>query len=563
MQLPYHWDRHNQGQQGSATFVIPFDLAPPGDEPYELYLPRIGNAYELWLNGVLLQRRGDLLRPDSFDSGKAPRRAEVQAGVLGPHNELRIVLRADAGRRAGLAPVTLGPADEVEARYQAAYAAQTGGSMAVVVLSLLVAATAFALWLTQSDARMAPLRRERLYLFVGVAEASWALRLCDSLLEQPPLPWPQWSLAMAIALACWAGGMLVFSCDVAGWGQRLGRRASAVFWAFPATALAGGVLGTLLHSSLPLAVFYALVAAVFIVFSIAFCRAALVPGASTGHRLLALALAINSVVGLRDTLVFRFSDGYGATTWIRYSSVLFGLALAYIVIDRFRTASAQASDLMANLAARVAQKEAELSASYEQLGHAMREQARASERSRVLRDMHDGVGAHLSAAIRQLQSDRVDSAQVAQTLRDALQQLKLSIDAMNLAPGDVTALLAGLRYRLEPRFADSDLRLEWAVDELPPIPRLDYAAMRHLQFMVFEALSNVLQHARARVLRIEATLAGGGARLRIIDDGAGFQPAAAGQAGLRTLRDRADAIGADLALDSRAGRTVVEIFLPA
>ena len=37
------------------------------------------------------------------------------------------------------------------------------------------------------------------------------------------------------------------------------------------------------------------------------------------------------------------------------------------------------------------------------------------------------------------------------TLRDALDQLKLSIDAINLPAGDVAALLANLRYRLEPR----------------------------------------------------------------------------------------------------------------
>ncbi|MGH8849282.1 MAG: hypothetical protein ACREXQ_18835, partial [Polaromonas sp.] len=55
--------------------------------------------------------------------------------------------------------------------------------------------------------------------------------------------------------------------------------------------------------------------------------------------------------------------------------------------------------------------------------------------------------------------------------------------------GDVTALLANLRYRLEPRFAASDIELQWGVDLLEPVERLDAQAMRQLQFMVFEALS--------------------------------------------------------------------------
>ena len=91
-----------------------------------------------------------------------------------------------------------------------------------------------------------------------------------------------------------------------------------------------------------------------------------------------------------------------------------------------------------------------------------------------------------------------------QTLRDSLDQLKLSIDAINLPPGDITALLANLRYRLEPRLRACGIELEWAVEQLAPLARLDAGAMRQLQFMLFEAISNVMQHARASRLRIEA-----------------------------------------------------------
>ncbi|MGH8830203.1 MAG: histidine kinase, partial [Polaromonas sp.] len=142
-------------------------------------------------------------------------------------------------------------------------------------------------------------------------------------------------------------------------------------------------------------------------------------------------------------------------------------------------------DLLATLAARVSQKETELGESYRKLEIL----ARGQERTRILRDMHDGVGSHISSAIRQLQSGRASHEEVLLTLRDSLDPLKLSIDAINLPPGDVTALLANLRYRLEPRFAASDIELQWGVDLLEPVERLDAQAMRQLQFMVFEALS--------------------------------------------------------------------------
>ncbi|MEO7105902.1 MAG: hypothetical protein ABIZ09_05980 [Rhodoferax sp.] len=214
------------------------------------------------------------------------------------------------------------------------------------------------------------------------------------------------------------------------------------------------------------------------------------------------------------------------------------------------------------------------------LEHLARSQERMAERGRILRNMHDGVGAHISSAMRQLQVrdeayDAHARSEVLQTLRDGLDQLKLSIDSIHLAPGDVTALLANMRYRLGPRFVGMGIELQWDVDLLPICGKLDASAMSELQFMLFEALSNVLQHARARVLRVEgharassacAPPHADGATLdqvyvRLVDDGCGFDPESKQRNGLATMRERALSIGAQLRISSRPGNTVVEIEL--
>ena len=100
--------------------------------------------------------------------------------------------------------------------------------------------------------------------------------------------------------------------------------------------------------------------------------------------------------------------------------------------------------------------------------------------------------------------------------------------------------------------------------------------MSELQFMLFEALSNVLQHGRAHVLRIEGHTVPVGAAapdashsaasdpifVRVIDDGCGFDPLVGQRNGLATMRERAMAIGAQLRITSQPGNTVVEIELP-
>ncbi|HMN22354.1 MAG TPA: sensor histidine kinase [Ottowia sp.] len=563
VRLPYHWDRGQAGEAGEARLVLHFALAAPPQSPYGILLRSIGNAYEIWLNGTLLARAGELRDFGGANYAGAPQYVNVPGGLLGERNELRILLRADAGRRAGLTPPLVGPDTELLPIYQRLERWHVLSALLLAMLSLIVGLLALALWQTQvvPDARGRP-RRQPLYLYAGIGELAWALRVGDKMIISPPLDWPAWNAVQVLAFALWLSFMMLFCIVAVGWGDW--RRLPALRLALALYCASGAVCGWLAVTAgwpLLLTLWYALAILLFVPFAVVFVAAAWRRGASAWHRWLAAALLLNVVVGLRDWYAFRLGDSFGEQTWQRYSGVLFGLLLGYIVLTRFRAASAQARELSVHLAERVAQKEAELAESYARMGQLAREQARASERTRILRDMHDGVGAHISAAIRQLQSGQASRGELLSTLRESLDQLKLSIDALHLDPGDVTTLLANLRYRLEPRLQAAGIALEWDVALLQPLARLDDGAMRQLQYMVLELLSNVLQHAHASRLRIEARPEGVGARLRVIDNGRGFDTTQPGRNGLRSLRERAQAIGARLHIHSQPGATRVEIEL--
>lgn len=560
--LPYNWDREHKGRPGSAVFEIPLVLDGPPAEPYAVYFSRVGNRAEIWLNGILLSRFGDLEQGDRQDYAKAPQYVLIPAQLLQRDNLFRIIVRADGGRRGGLSTMLVGPEVEVREHYHSVYRWLVNGSIAVSVFSLVVGVIALLLWATQVEfvPGGASPRRAGLYLSAGVAEMCWMLRLSDTALTDPPLAWPWWGVLQTLSYAGWFCGSALFCHYVAGWHRHASMRwVRLLVVAFMVTAAPAAWLALTRHNDIYLTGWYGFATFFFIAYAAVYFWGS-VRKPTTEHVLVAAAGVFNVLVGLRDWLVIRASSNFSEISWMRYSSVLFGLALGYIVIIRFREASAQARDLMDNMAAKVQEKEQALAASYWQLEQLAREQERAAERTRILRDMHDGVGSHISAAIRQLQSGKASDEDLLQTLRDSLDQLKLSIDAMNLPPGDVTTLLANLRYRLEPRFKASDIELAWEVDLLPPLAGLDGKAMRQLQFMVFEALSNVLQHAQASQLRIELQACPeGGARLRVIDNGRGFDPERVQRKGLASLRERAAAIGVVLEVSSEPGRTVVEI----
>ncbi|MDP9901717.1 sensor histidine kinase [Variovorax ginsengisoli] len=559
--LPYHWDRQHGGRPGEAVFDLPFTLAEAPDQPWGLFIARVGNAFDIRLNGHLLQTYGDLAEGGGADYAKAPIYVPLPAHLLqSGANVIQIRIRADTGRRAGLSRLTLGPAKAVrDAYFEPAYAWRFTGSVLLAAFSMLVGAISLALWFTQTDpAAPGDRRRDNLYLWAALAEFCWALRVADGAIRQPPLPWAAWGVLMTACYSGWAGAAVMFCQHLAGWQDRPAmrwlRRGTVLVFTMPVIACYVALTRAeprWLTGWLALEITAVTAYALFFV-------AATVRRPNLARVWVASTIVLTVAVAVRDWLVIRLSHSYGDTTWVRYTSLFFALVLLALVVHRFRTASVQARDLLQTLAVRVAERERELAAAYGRLEIAAREQERLQERERILRDMHDGVGAHISAAIRQLQSGRASSEDLLDTLRDSLDQLKLSIDAMHLPAGDVEGVLAGLRYRLAPRFATAGIALEWGVDALEPVARLDVPALRQLQFLLFEAVSNVLQHAQASHLRIEATMQGAAVRIRVIDDGRGFDAARLP----RALAARAEAIGARLAVESRPGRTVVLIDIP-
>jgi len=237
-----------------------------------------------------------------------------------------------------------------------------------------------------------------------------------------------------------------------------------------------------------------------------------VRGATLEHRLLSVAIVANVAACLHDFYVIRGAAEYLHITMLVYSSILFDLTLGAILILRFRAANAQVGELMRSLAGRVAQRERELGDSYRQLEQLARRQERTAERSSILRDMHDGVGAHLSMALRQIES--------------------------------------------------SGIRLHWNVEPLTPVERLDAQAMRQLMFILFEAISNVLQHSGASELRVEAREDGGSVQVQVVDNGVGFDVVSSSESGLLNLKSRAERIGARLEIQSVPGCTLVELMIP-
>lgn len=186
-----------------------------------------------------------------------------------------------------------------------------------------------------------------------------------------------------------------------------------------------------------------------------------------------------------------------------------------------------------------------------------RRSAVVEERQRIVRELHDGVGAHLVGLLSLIQRGPFDGLKVERAIKDALDELRLAVDTMQSGAISVAAALADLRYRLQPRLDAAGIQMEWQVaQELEAVELLAYEVF-HLQRVCLEAFTNVLKHAKARRVQVRGamldTTAGAVRRIEIEvrDDGIGFgvNGASATGQGIRNMRYRAGKLGAELTME--------------
>ena len=189
--------------------------------------------------------------------------------------------------------------------------------------------------------------------------------------------------------------------------------------------------------------------------------------------------------------------------------------------------------------------------------------ARAEERARLAREIHDtlaqeltAVALHLEAALAQMASspkrarERLQRALdvTRQSIEDARRSV-LDLRATPLAGRPLAEALASLGRGFT---AETGIRVHVHASPSGELPlRLEAELFRIAQ----EALANVRKHARANTVEIALRPGGGRLRLSIHDDGRGFDPAATldGGMGMLGMRERARLLGGTLRVESRPG----------
>jgi signal transduction histidine kinase len=203
-----------------------------------------------------------------------------------------------------------------------------------------------------------------------------------------------------------------------------------------------------------------------------------------------------------------------------------------------------------------------------QLYDRVQEQAASEERQHLARELHDSVSQALYAILLGTHTAQRHVAGAPDKASDALAYVE------NLAQAGIAEMRA-LIFELRPESLEEEglagvltrqveaLRHRHGLEadaDVPEEPELPFATRKVVFRVAQEAIHNVVKHARAQQVHVALRREGDAWALRVRDDGQGFDltehrgpHGAPGHLGLVSMRERVEALGGSLTLESEPG----------
>lgn len=528
-----------------------FDRTALGKGPLALYTVSTRNQFTIYLNGQEIFRNF-ASEDDNKMAWYRPFLAPIPETALRPGmNE--ILIRALSRDSVAIGRVVVGPHTEVEANYKWQFFWRISAPMVASSAMLILGGFGFLLWLVR--------RQEVELLYLSISTVIWFLRNYQYFAEDTPFDLATFNAltvaatltASVFTFAFYASYLkipnytfiirvmlvLVFPYCFAHWYFQLSN-----FLLYVPTlllTLAMAVIGyqNFYRTRIPSDFVWPSLMALMVIFG---GYDALLAGSGT---------------------VWKGNDFYLAL----FNGFFYCLAFLLTFGVRALRAFTDLSKANATLEQRIAETRAELAQSEAARQELVVGRAIASERERLMQEMHDGIGSNLITALAVARQQNQPESTI-KTLNRALGDLKITVDSLEPVEGDLVALIGNLRHRMQGDLRDAGVVCKWEVEECAPVAWLDAANALHVLRIFQEAIGNVLTHSGATEMRIgcREQMHDGvkGIAAHVADNGRGFDSAEElpGK-GLANIRARARSLHGVLSSASETAKgTVITLWLP-
>jgi signal transduction histidine kinase len=550
--LPLHHAESPAADPGTLWVRIDFAREQLGQGPLALSIDAIPDQFSLFLNGQ------QLFRTSEKRTGSASLQSFLipvpDAMLSAGKNELTLRL-GDAPLPVLLSGFRIGDAEAVHHQYAMRNAVQTQGPQIVSGILAVMTLVLLALWLTRrADARL---------LWLSAIGFLWILtNLLEQLLPRAMAQFFAPSLNAALPLLP-LFALIGFSNSFTNSPNQRRMITIAAVAGLAAVGLMAAVARWSAVGNIALIAKLICAAGIVAVFARNTRRA---PSAE-GLVLTAAAGLVGVSLAHDEGAAQGLWPGVGFATFPYAGLIIFALCFFAIARSILSTLAARENQ-NAQLNMRIETTKANLLASESARRALEVSNAITQERERMMREIHDGIGSSLVAALASAERQGKSSSTAIVALKSALTDLRIAVDSLEPVDGNITTLLASLRYRIEPEINKLGLELRWNVDDVPELEWLDTSNGLHVLRIFQEAFGNILGHANATRITVSCKMAllegKPGIAIVVADNGRGFDASVPGKGrGRANMRDRAQALGGNLAIASTPGEgSSTTLWLP-
>jgi len=548
VRLPDNWYFSHPAGVTAGWYRLEFDAGRITN--HMIHLPRNSARHiRFFVNGEIVSDNSAYSNPGARSNWVPPASFHVSWMYLHfGRNVLHVRVEAVPQLRQGLTRLTIGPATLVRPRFELRHAIQVTSLLMFGAAALLAGLLATAFWLRE--------RKDATLAWYSVTALAWTIIA---------MPWAHGAFAPsqlshgALAFIGWfayAAPLLVLCLRVAG---RRWPWVEGALWLFTLLGLALSALGGE-DGEGPLITTWSFVYLAALIALLVMLARSPIAGRRWVRWLFGSAIVLAAALNAHDLARWMGWIDYDSLTLAHFSIPLVLFAIGATIIDRHLRAVDAVERANVELEDRVAQKTREIEANFKRVEEAEREKVLARERKRIMADMHDGLGSTLVGLLGAVQSGKPSREEVEGRLLEALQELRLAVDALQPMDSDLGVVLGNVRHRMRAAIEDSGVKFHWEVGELPHVPYLTPQAILAVQRIILEALTNALRHSQASTVTVSARADQGWLQIQVADDGVGFRELSPSSGrGLDNLRQRAADLGGTLDIQSarNAGASVI------
>ncbi|MCF6281280.1 MAG: histidine kinase [Candidatus Polarisedimenticolaceae bacterium] len=555
--LPDSWhDNHQDIEQ--IWYRSSLLLAQPVDELWGIYIPTVAHNAAVYINGVWVGRGGPFSEPLSRHHNE-PLLFSFSSQLLHEgENRLDIRVATTFYDQGFLSKLYLAPVELLVDAYQLKYLVRVELIRWITVAMYLIGMITFSFWLVRPQ--------DIIYAVLSMEMMIWGTHNFNLFVAEIPFSTRLWEALMMSTLG-WTIIIMVLFIH-----RYVGEKHEKIELFLLGLALFGlGIfllpdVETVLHIGYRVWDVAIVIVGCYAVFIL--LKTYWHTQASDVCFMLFMGVFI-LVFGLHDILLVNHFRDRQEGLIIQYAILPALLFFSWLLVHRFVHSIERAEFLAANLEQRVQVKKEALESQFEKVKVMEQQQVLAEERERIMRDMHDGIGGHLVSVITLLQAHK---GEVFKRIREkaeySLTDLRFVIDSLDPVQYELPTLLGTMRMRLQDQLDAAKIELEWAVTDLPEIPKMSPHRSLHIMRIVQEAFTNSIKHAECHRMRLATgvvTLDVPHIFIDIIDYGKGLDLATIDEQnrgrGLKNMHHRAGQIGASLEIASSDKGTCVRLLL--